>query len=89
LFFTESFSIGAVILFILREISSPNGLYEEFEEDTDDIEQRPWKLSHVNFVKSTMKKGHIKVMKNNHLHDISSVRLGGEDIILHLKNRRW
>jgi hypothetical protein len=66
----------------LREISSPNGLYGEFEEDTGDIEQRPWKPSHVNFGKSTMKKGHIEVMKNNHLHDISSVRLGGEDIIL-------
>ena len=52
-----------------------------FEDDISGVEDQPSKLSHVVFSKSTMKKGHIEVMKNNYFLDISIVSLGGEDTI--------
>jgi hypothetical protein len=57
----------------------------DFKEDTGDAKDRPSKSNHVVFYKSTMKKGHIEVMKNNYFHDISIVRLGGEDTISRLE----
>lgn len=50
----------------------------DFEEDDIDAEDLPSKLSHVIFDKSTIKKGHIEVLKNaNYISDTSIVRLGG------------
>lgn len=43
------------------------------------------KSSHVVLGESTMKKGHIKMMKDNYFHNISIVRLGGKDIIPRLE----
>jgi hypothetical protein len=58
----------------------------DFKEDTGDAEVEPMsKSNHVVFCKSTMKKGHIEVMKNNYFYDISIVRLGGEDTISRLE----
>jgi hypothetical protein len=37
----------------------------DFEGDVDNVEDQPWKPSHVNFWKSTVKKWHIKAMKGN------------------------
>jgi hypothetical protein len=53
----------------------------DFEDDISGVEDQPSKLSHVVFSKSTMKKGHIEVMKNNYFLNISIVSLGGEDTI--------
>lgn len=54
----------------------------DFEEDDIDAEDLPSKLSHVIFDKSTIKKGHIEVLKNaNYISDTSIVSLGGEDIV--------
>jgi hypothetical protein len=54
----------------------------DFEEDDIDAEDLPSKPSHVIFDKSTIKKGHIEVLKNaNYISDTSIMRLGGEDIV--------
>jgi hypothetical protein len=50
----------------------------DFDEDAED---RPAKPSNVIFGKLTMKRGHIEMMKDNYFHDISIIRLGGEDTI--------
>jgi hypothetical protein len=55
----------------------------DFEKDTIDAEDWPSKLGHVIYGKSTKKKGHIEVMKENYISDISIVRLGGEDTTPH------
>lgn len=52
-----------------------------FEVDANDVEERPWKPSHVIFGKSTIKKGHIKAMKGKYFHDVSIMRHGGEAIV--------
>jgi hypothetical protein len=57
----------------------------DFEEDVDDAEEWPWKPSHVIFSKSTIKNRHIEVMKDKYFWDISIVRPGGEDVVLHPK----
>lgn len=50
----------------------------DFEEDEIDAEDLPSKPSNVIFDKSTIKKGHIEVLKNaNYISDTSIVRLGG------------
>jgi hypothetical protein len=54
----------------------------DFEEDEIDAEDLPSKPSNVIFDKSTIKKGHIEVLKNaNYISDTSIVSLGGEDIV--------
>lgn len=64
---------------------SDNSEVFDFKEDLDDAEVWPQKPSHVVFVKSSMKNGHIEVMKDKYFCDISIVRLGEEDIVLHLE----
>jgi hypothetical protein len=56
--------------------------------DADDAEERPWKPSHVNFRKLTLKKGHIEVMKGKYFHDVSIVWPGGELPFLFLRRMR-
>jgi hypothetical protein len=53
---------------------------EDFDVDNgnEDVEDRPSRPSHVNFGKSTVKKGHIEAMKGRYFHDVSIVRAGGE-----------
>jgi hypothetical protein len=51
----------------------------DFDSDANDAEDRPWRLSHVNFGKSTVKKGHIDAMKGKYFHDVSIVRPGSEN----------
>jgi hypothetical protein len=53
----------------------------DFESGNKDVEDRPWRLSHVVFGKSTVKQGQIKAMKGRYFHDISIVRAGGESIV--------
>jgi hypothetical protein len=53
----------------------------DFESDADDVEERPWKLSHVNFGKSTVKRGHNEAMKGKYFHNVSIVRPGGESTV--------
>jgi hypothetical protein len=51
----------------------------DFDSGADDAEDRLWRLSHVNFGKSTMKKGHIKAMEGKYFHDVCIVRPRGEN----------
>jgi hypothetical protein len=64
----------------LSENSSDNESFD-VESGNEDVEDRPWRSSHVVFVKSTIKQGQIESMKGKYFHDVSLVRAGGEDIV--------
>jgi hypothetical protein len=68
---------------ILAGLSEDSGDSEDFdiESDNDDAEDRPWRLSHVVFGKSTVKQGQIEAMKGKYFRDISIARAGGENIV--------
>jgi hypothetical protein len=68
---------------ILAGLSDDSEDNEEFDFDcdADDAKERPWRPSHVNFGKSTVKRGHIEAMKGKYLHDVSIVRPGEESIV--------
>jgi hypothetical protein len=51
------------------------------ESDNEDVEDRPWRPSHVVFGKSTVKQGQIEAMKGKYFHDISIVRARGESTV--------
>jgi hypothetical protein len=73
----DSASVDEVIEDILSEQSSED--IEDFEFEDDDDDDRSSKPSHVCFAKSTMKKGHIEVMKKLEHSDVDLIRFGGED----------
>jgi hypothetical protein len=68
---------------ILAGLSEDFGDSKDFDVDSgnDDAEDRLWRPSHVVFGKSTMKKGLVKAMKDRYFHDVSIVRIGGENTI--------
>jgi hypothetical protein len=73
---------------ILGGLSEDSSNSEDFdiESDNDDAEDRPWRPSHVVFRKSTVKKGYVEAIKGKYFHDVSMVRIGGENIVpLHEK----
>jgi hypothetical protein len=53
----------------------------DVESENEDAEDRPWRVSHVVFGKSTVKQGQFEAMKDKYFHDISIVRAGGESTI--------
>jgi hypothetical protein len=57
----------------LSEDSSDSRSFD-VESENQDVEDRPWRASHVVFGKSTVKQGQIKAMKGKYFHDISIVR---------------
>lgn len=66
---------------VLAKLSTESSEDFEFEED-DDEDQLP-KPSQVYFGKSTMMKGHIKVLKNTkYINNTDIVRLGEDTILL-------
>jgi hypothetical protein len=68
---------------ILAGLSEDSSDSEEFdiESDNDDAEDRSWRPSHVVFRKSTVKKGHVEAIKGKYFHDVSIVRIGGENSV--------
>jgi hypothetical protein len=68
---------------ILARLSEDSGDNEDFNVDSgnDDVEGRSWRPSHMVFGKSTVKKGHVEAMKGRYFHDVSIVRIGGENTI--------
>jgi hypothetical protein len=68
---------------ILAGLSSDSSDNDSFdvESDNEDVEDRPWRPSHVVFGISTIKQGQIEAMKGKYFHDVSIVRAGGEDIV--------
>jgi hypothetical protein len=67
----------------LDGLSEDSGDSEDFDVDSgnDDVEDRPWSQSYVVFGKSTVRKGHVGAMKGRYFHDVSIVRIGGENVV--------
>jgi hypothetical protein len=53
----------------------------DIESDNDGAEYQPSRPSHVVFGKTTVKKGQIEAMKDKYFHDISIVRVGGDNTV--------
>jgi hypothetical protein len=66
------------ILAGLSRDSSDNERFD-IESDNDDVEDRPWRPSHVVFGKSTVKRGQIDAMKGKYFRDTTIVRVEGEN----------
>ena len=64
----------------LSEDSSDSESFD-VESGNEDVEDRPWRPSHVVFGKSTIRQGQIEAMKGKYFHDVSIVRAGGESTI--------
>jgi hypothetical protein len=68
---------------MLAGLSSDSSDNESFdiESENEDVEDQPWRPSHVVFGNSTIKQGQIEAMKGNYFHDVSIVKAGGEDTV--------
>jgi hypothetical protein len=77
---SNAMKIADEILASLWDGSKDTGDFD-FDSDADDAEDQPWRPSHVNFGKSTVKMGHIETMKGMYFHDVSVARPGGENTI--------
>jgi hypothetical protein len=66
---------------MLAGISENSSNSESFdvESGNEDVEDWPWRPSHVVFGKSTIKQGQIEAMRGRYFRDISIVRVGGEN----------
>jgi hypothetical protein len=71
----------------LSEDSSDSDSFD-VESGNEDVEDRPWRPSHVVFGKSTVKQGQIEAMKDKYFHDVSIVRAGEESPFPFLKLMR-
>jgi len=76
---------------VLAGISKNSSGSESFdvESGNEDVEDRPWRPSHVVFAKSTIKQGQIEAMRGRYFRDISIV--GPEERIMFLfpKLTKW
>ena len=79
----EMTSVEKITDEILPGLFEDSGDNDDFDIDSgnDDVKDRPWRPSHVIFGKSTVKKGHVEAMKGRYFHDVSIVRIGGENTI--------
>ena len=70
-----------IISKILAGLSKYSKCSDDFDVDSsaDDAEDRASRPSHVVFGKSTVKKGQIETTKGKYFHDISIVRVRGEN----------
>jgi hypothetical protein len=77
----EKTNIEKIANEMLAGISENSSDCESFdvESGNEDVEDRPWRPSHVVFGKSTIKQGQIDVMRGRYFRDISIVRVGGEN----------
>jgi hypothetical protein len=65
---------------MLAGLSEDSGDSEGFdvESEDEDAKNRPWRLSHTIFGKSSIKQSQIDAMKGRYFRDISIVRVGGD-----------
>jgi hypothetical protein len=79
----ERTNVEKIIDEMLAGLSGDSNDSESFdvESENKDVEDRPWRPSHVVFGKSTVKQGQIEAMKGKYFHDISIVRAGGESTV--------
>jgi hypothetical protein len=63
---------------MLSGLSGDSSDIESFdvESGNEDVEDRPWRTSHVVFGKSTIRQGQIEAMKDKYFQDVSIVRAG-------------
>jgi hypothetical protein len=68
---------------MLARLSEDYSDSESFDVDSgnEDVEDRPWRPSHVVFGKSTVKQGQIETMKGKYFYDVSIAKAGGESIV--------
>jgi hypothetical protein len=64
----------------LSEDSSSSDSFD-VESGNEDVEDRPWRASHVVFGKSNVKQGQIEAMKGKYFHGVSIVRAEGESTV--------
>jgi hypothetical protein len=74
---TNAEKITNEMLADLSEDSDDSGSFDMESED-EDAENRPWRLSHTIFGKSSIKQSQIDAMKGRYFRDISIVRAGGD-----------
>ena len=72
----------------LSEDSSDSDSFD-VESGNEDVEDRPWRLSHVVLGKSTVKQGQIETMKHKYFHDVSIVRAREKTSFPFLKVMKW
>jgi hypothetical protein len=79
----ERTNVEKIIDDMLAWLSGGSSDSEDFdvESGNDDAEDRPWRPSHVEFGKSTVKRGHIEAMKGKYFRDTTIVRARGENIV--------
>jgi hypothetical protein len=79
----ERANVEKITVEILTGLTEDSSDSEDFdiESDNDDAKDRSWRPSHVVFGKSTVKKGHVEAMKGKYFHDVSIVRIGGENTV--------
>jgi hypothetical protein len=75
---TKAEKIAHETLARISESSSDDGSFDAKSEN-EDAEDRPWRLSHTVFGKSTIKQSQIDAMKGRYFHDISIMRAGGDN----------
>jgi hypothetical protein len=68
---------------MLAGLSGDSSDSESFdvESENENVEDRPWRPSHIVFGKSTIRQSQIEAMKGKYFRDVSIVRAGGEDIV--------
>jgi hypothetical protein len=68
---------------MLTGLSGDSSDSESFdvESENENAKDRSWKPSHVVFGKSAIRQGQIEAMKGKYFHDVSIVRVGGEDSV--------
>jgi hypothetical protein len=87
----EKTNIEKITNEMLAGLSGNSNDSESFdvESENEDVEDRPWRPSHVVFGRSTVKQSQIEAMKGIYFHDISIVRARGRIPFLFLKLMRW
>jgi hypothetical protein len=66
---------------ILEGLSEDTGDSDSYDVESgdEDSEDRPWRPSHTIFGKSTIKQSHIDAMRGRYFHDMSIIRVGGDN----------
>jgi hypothetical protein len=66
---------------ILEGLSEDTGDSDDYDAESggEDSEDRPWRLSHTNFGKSTIKQSHLDNMRGRYFRDMCIVRAGGDN----------
>jgi hypothetical protein len=66
---------------ILEGLSEDTGDSDSYDVESgdEDSEDRPWRLSHSIFGKSTIKQSHLENMRGTYFRDMSIMRAGGDN----------